>query len=69
MSSETAMNKYSNGVADYKSSEGKTSTIQYRGTIKNTVSQILGGLRSTCTYVGSETLQNIKNRVQFIMQK
>jgi len=30
MSSETAMEKHSGGVADYRASEGKTVTVPYR---------------------------------------
>lgn len=50
MSSDTAMNKHHNGVADYKTSEGKTSLVPFKGGIQGTIDDILGGLRSACTY-------------------
>ena len=66
MSSETAMNKYAGGVADYRASEGKTTEIPYRGPVNETVLDILGGLRSACTYVGARTLKELSKRTTFI---
>ncbi len=53
MSSSVAMNKHSGGVAEYRSSEGKAVTLPYRGPIRGTINDILGGIRSSCTYVGA----------------
>lgn len=53
MSSSVAMTKHAGGVAEYRSSEGKAVTLPYRGPISGTVNDILGGIRSTCTYVGA----------------
>ncbi|HET9056925.1 MAG TPA: GMP reductase [Chitinophagaceae bacterium] len=66
MSSETAMKKYAGGVAEYRASEGKTTRIPYRGSVSNTVSDILGGIRSTCTYVGAKSLKELTKRTTFI---
>ncbi len=66
MSSETAMNKHSGGVAEYRASEGKTVQVPYRGSIENTLKDILGGLRSTCTYVGANRLKELTKRTTFI---
>ena len=66
MSSDTAMNKHHGGVADYRSSEGRTVEIPYRGSVKNTVLDLLGGLRSTCTYVGAESLKQLPKCTTFI---
>ncbi|PHS53742.1 MAG: GMP reductase [Lutibacter sp.] len=66
MSSETAMNKHVGGVANYRASEGKTVEIPYRGTVENTVQDILGSLRSTCTYVGAKRLKELTKRTTFI---
>merc|ERR1712070_1063380 len=54
MSSDTAMKKHAGGVAEYRSSEGKTVKVPYRGRVENTLNDILGGVRSTCTYVGAK---------------
>lgn len=66
MSSETAMNKHVGGVANYRASEGKTVEIPYRGSVENTVQDFLGGLRSTCTYVGANRLKELTKRTTFI---
>jgi GMP reductase len=66
MSSDTAMNKHSGGVAHHRSSEGKTVRVPYRGPVDNTVLDILGGLRSTCTYVGARSLKELSKRTTFV---
>lgn len=66
MSSTTAMKKHAGGVANYRSSEGKTVEVPYRGNVHDTVKDILGGVRSTCTYVGAEKLKELPRRTTFI---
>ena len=66
MSSSTAMEKHVGGVAEYRASEGKTVEVPYRGNVENTLQDILGGLRSTCTYVGAERLKELTKRTTFI---
>jgi len=66
MSSGTAMNKHSGGIAEYRSSEGRTVEVLYRGSVDNTVRNILGGLRSTCTYVGAPSLKQLSKCTTFI---
>ncbi len=66
MSSSTAMDKHSGGVADYRASEGKSVEVPYRGNVRNTIKDILGGLRSTCTYVGASRLKELTKRTTFI---
>lgn len=66
MSSSTAMQKHAGGVAEYRASEGKTVEIAYRGDVNETVKDILGGIRSTCTYVGASKLKELSRRTTFI---
>jgi GMP reductase len=66
MSSDTAMDKHHGGVAEYRSSEGRTVTVPYRGSVKGTVLDLLGGLRSTCTYVGAPSLKQLSKCTTFI---
>ncbi|MFG6685909.1 GMP reductase [Mariniflexile sp. HNIBRBA6329] len=66
MSSSTAMEKHIGGVAEYRASEGKTVEVPYRGDVENTLQDILGGLRSTCTYVGAQRLKELTKRTTFI---
>lgn len=66
MSSSTAMDKYTGGVAEYRASEGKSVKIHYRGSVKDTLKDILGGVRSACTYVGAARLKELSRRTTFI---
>ncbi|GFO53431.1 GMP reductase [Geomonas sp. Red276] len=66
MSSITAMEKHAGGIAKYRASEGKTVEIPYRGAIEDTVREILGGVRSACTYVGADALKELTKRTTFI---
>ncbi|MBS1225905.1 MAG: guaC, partial [Proteobacteria bacterium] len=66
MSSKTAMEKYSGGVAEYRASEGKTVIVPYRGPVEETVRDLLGGLRSACTYVGAGQLKELTKRTTFV---
>lgn len=67
MSSETAMQKHYGGVAEYRAAEGKTVSVPYKGAVKDTLSQIAGGLRSAMTYIGAESLKEIPKRTTFIL--
>lgn len=66
MSSETAMVKHHGGVAEYRASEGKTVEVPYRGDVEPTILDILGGLRSACTYTGASKLKELPRRTTFI---
>lgn len=66
MSSETAMKKHAGGVAEYRASEGKTVEVPYRGDVEDTIKDVLGGIRSTCTYVGAAKLKELSRRTTFI---
>ncbi|WP_332033151.1 GMP reductase [Kaistella sp.] len=66
MSSQTAMDKHAGGVAEYRASEGKTVKVSYKGPVAETVKDILGGVRSTCTYVGASELRELSKRTTFI---
>lgn len=66
MSSATAMKKHAGGVAEYRASEGKAVEVDYRGPVETTIQDILGGVRSTCTYVGAQKLKELTKRTTFI---
>jgi GMP reductase len=66
MSSTTAMNKYSGGVAKYRSSEGKTVKIKYRGPVENTINDIQDGIRSSMTYLGAKKIKDIPKCATFV---
>jgi GMP reductase len=66
MSSRAAMEKYAGGVAQYRAAEGKEVHVPYRGPVANTLQDILGGVRSACTYVGAHKLKELTKRTTFI---
>jgi GMP reductase len=66
MSSSFAMEKYFGKMEDYRSSEGAVIKVPYKGPIEKTVKDFLGGLRSTCTYVGAATLENLPKCTIFV---
>ena len=66
MSSDTAMEKNYGSIANYRSSEGRTVEVPYRGSVKNTILDILGGLRSSMTYIGAKRLKDFSKCTTFI---
>ena len=66
MSSDAANTKHFGGLKDYRASEGREVLVPYRGAVENTVQTILGGIRSTCTYVGAPTLKQLSKCTTFV---
>lgn len=66
MSSATAQEKHGDSLSGYRASEGKKVLVPYKGPVKNTLQDILGGLRSACTYTGSTRLKELSRRTTFI---
>jgi GMP reductase len=66
MSSKSANDKHFGGLKDYRSSEGRTVLTKYKGDVNMTIQDILGGIRSTCTYVGASNLKQLSKCTTFI---
>ena len=66
MSSKSANDKHFGGLKDYRSSEGRTVLTKYRGDVNITIQDILGGVRSTCTYAGASKLKYLSKCATFI---
>lgn len=66
MSSKKAMETHYGKMAEYRSSEGRELKIKYKGPIVNTVTDYLGGLRSTCTYINAPTIKQMAKCTTFI---
>ena len=66
MSSTEAMERHHGSIANYRSSEGRSVNIPYRGPVRDTIMDIMGGIRSTCTYVGAHRLKELSKRTTFI---
>ena len=66
MSSEEAQIKYYGEKKSHRASEGKKVQVPYKGPVKNTVEEILGGLRSACTYAGAKNLKSLSKCTTFV---
>ena len=65
MSSTSAQEKHG-GTKEYRASEGRVVRVPYKGPIEPVIGDILGGLRSTCTYVGAKSLKELSKRTTFV---
>ncbi len=66
MSSKHAMEKYFGKMEHYRSSEGAVIKVPYKGPIEHTILDFLGGLRSTCTYIGAECIEQMPHKTYFV---
>jgi len=66
MSSDAANTKHFGGLKDYRSSEGREVLVPYRGEVATTVQDLLGGIRSTCTYAGALKLKQLSKCTTFV---
>ena len=66
MSSDAANTKHFGGLKDYRSSEGRDVFVPYRGAVARTVQDLLGGIRSTCTYAGAMKLKQLSKCTTFV---
>ena len=66
MASKTAMDRHGHANREYRGEEGKTVTVPYRGAVRDTVVDILSGVRSGCTYVGAKRLKDLTKCATFV---
>jgi len=66
MSSDAANTKHFGGLKDYRSSEGREVLVPYKGEVARTVQDLLGGIRSTCTYAGAMKLKQLSKCTTFV---
>ena len=66
MSSDAANKKHFGGLKDYRASEGREVLVPYRGEVAATIQDLLGGLRSTCTYAGAIRLKHLSRCTTFV---
>ena len=66
MSSKQAMETHYGKMEKYRSSEGRELLIPYKGDLNNTVLDYLGGIRSTCTYIGATSIKNMGKCTTFV---
>ncbi len=66
MSSQTANERHFDGLKNYRASEGRTVLVPYRGSVNDTLQEILGGIRSACTYAGAKRLKHLSRCATFV---
>jgi len=66
MSSDLSQAEHFGGIKDYRASEGLIEEVPYKGKVEIQVRNILGGLRSACTYIGAAELKNMGKCGSFI---
>ena len=66
MASNTAMERHGHPNREYRGEEGKTVTVPYHGKVDHTALDILGGIRSACTYVGAKRLKDLTKCATFV---
>ena len=69
MSSQYAMERHYGKMDKYRTSEGSVTKVKCKGSVENTIIDYLGGLRSTCAYVGAQNLSELFDKVTFIIRK
>ena len=66
MSSDRAREKHGKRKDGYRGNEGRLISLPYRGPVKSTVEDILGGVRSACTYIGARRLKDMPKCASFV---
>ena len=66
MSSKAANEKHFGGLKEYRASEGRDVLVPYRGSVVHSIQEILGGIRSTCTYAGAKRLKHLMRCTTFV---
>ena len=66
MSSRSAQEKYYDKVTDYRASEGKRVKLKCKGPVNETIKEILGGLRSSHSYIGATNIKNFPKCCTFV---
>lgn len=66
MSSHHAQIKHYNEIREYATSEGEVLSIDYKGSVSDTIKDILGGIRSCCSYSGANAIENLHTVANFI---
>ena len=66
MSSKAANEKHFGGLKEYRASEGRDVLVPYKGSVMHSIQEILGGIRSTCTYAGAKRLKHLMRCTTFV---
>ena len=65
MSTHHSQQLYEEGIKDYRASEGTKITVNHKGPADTVIKELLGGIRSCCCYIGSNSIKNMSKCGQF----
>ena len=66
MSSDAAMATHGTRKDGYRGAEGKVVQLPHKGPVDPTIIEILGGVRSTCTYIGAKRIKDMPKCTTFV---
>ena len=66
MSSDRARQIHGKRKDGYRGNEGRAVVLPDRGPVKETLDDILGGVRSSCTYIGARRLKDVPKCASFV---
>ncbi|NDB64702.1 MAG: GMP reductase [Euryarchaeota archaeon] len=66
MSSNAAMARHGARKDGYRGAEGKVVSLPYKGEVKDTVIEILGGVGSAATYIGAQRIKDMPKCTTFV---
>jgi GMP reductase len=66
MASDRAMEVHGARKDGYRGAEGKSVLLDNRGPIEPTIIEIIGGVRSTCTYIGARRIKDMPKCATFV---
>ena len=65
MSTHIAQERFEDSQKSYRASEGTKIIVPYKGSIDRVVQELLGGIRSCCCYIGSDSMKHMSRCGQF----
>jgi GMP reductase len=65
MSTHISQEKFEDSQKSYRASEGTKITVQYKGSVDKISQELLGGIRSCCCYIGSDSIKHMSRCGQF----
>ena len=66
MSSNAAMSKHGSRKDGYRGAEGKVVELPHKGPVRDTITEILGGVRSAATYIGAKRIKDMPKCTTFV---
>ncbi|NNF98603.1 MAG: guanosine monophosphate reductase [Desulfobacteraceae bacterium] len=66
MASREVQEEYHGGMAEWKTSEGVSTTVPYQENENQILADIIGGLRSGLTYGGASTIRELQRKLDYI---